>query len=128
MALAPRRSPAKHPLNYLYKLQTILNKAKDLGLLRLPIPLQCSKDFPILQYADDTLIIMEDCCRKLFILKALLSSFSASTGLKVNYQKSMMSKYISGQAHSFGKDFWVLNWQPPFHISWPSFGSNKTKN
>jgi hypothetical protein len=40
-------------------LQSILNKAKDLGLLKLPISLQCSTDFPILQYADDTLVIME---------------------------------------------------------------------
>jgi hypothetical protein len=33
---------------------------------------------------------MEGCCRQLFILKALLNSFAASTGLKVNYSKSMM--------------------------------------
>lgn len=71
-------------------LQTLINKAKELGLLNLPIPLQCSNDFPILQYADDTLIIMEGCGRQLFFLKALLSSFSASTGLKVNFSKSMM--------------------------------------
>ena len=63
---------------------------KDQGLLKLPIPLQCSTDFPILQYADDTLIIMEGCARQVFILKALLNSFSESTGLKVNFQKSMM--------------------------------------
>lgn len=44
-------------------LQSIINKAKDLGLLSLPIPLLYSKDFPILQYADDTLIILEGCGR-----------------------------------------------------------------
>jgi len=71
-------------------LQSIINKAKDLGLPKLPIPLQCSSDFPILQYADDTLIIMEGCAAQLFTLKALLHSFSESTGLKVNFQKSMM--------------------------------------
>jgi len=43
-----------------------------------------------LQYADDTLINLEGCGRQLFILKALLNSFALSTGLKVNFQKSMM--------------------------------------
>lgn len=71
-------------------LQTIVNRAKDLGLLNLSIPLQHSGDFPILQYVDDTLIIMEGCARQLFLLKALLSSF-ASTSLKVNFSKSMMA-------------------------------------
>ena len=40
-------------------LQSALNVAKNNGLLSLPIPLNHSQDFPILQYADDTLIIME---------------------------------------------------------------------
>jgi hypothetical protein len=71
-------------------LQTILNKAKDINLLKLPIPLRCSNDFPIIQYADDTLIIMEACSRQLLTLKALLHSFGESTGLKVNYSKSVM--------------------------------------
>lgn len=40
-------------------LQDLINKAKDMNLLKLPIPLQSDSDFPVLQYADDTLIIME---------------------------------------------------------------------
>ena len=71
-------------------LQSILNKALNLGLFKLPVPLNSSPDFPILQYADDTLIIMEACGRQLFTLKALLDSFASSTGLKVNFSKSMM--------------------------------------
>jgi len=39
-------------------LQSILNNAKDLGLMKNPIPLAYSSDFSILQYANDTLIIM----------------------------------------------------------------------
>jgi hypothetical protein len=46
-------------------LQTLLNRAKDLNLLSLPIPLVSSTDFPILQYADDTLIFMEGCAWQL---------------------------------------------------------------
>lgn len=40
-------------------LQSIINRARVQGPLNLPIPLQYSTDFPILQYADDTIIIME---------------------------------------------------------------------
>jgi hypothetical protein len=38
--------------------QSIINKATDRGILSLPQELQHSSDFPIVQYADDTLIIM----------------------------------------------------------------------
>jgi hypothetical protein len=71
-------------------LQTLFNRAKDLNLLSLSIPLVSSTDFPILQYADDTLIFMEGCARQLVFLKNLLQTFVTSTGLKVNYSKSMM--------------------------------------
>jgi hypothetical protein len=39
-------------------LQTIMNKAKDLGLIRLPLQQRCGQDFPIIQYADDMIMIM----------------------------------------------------------------------
>lgn len=71
-------------------LQSILNKAKDNGLLNHPIPLNSSTDFPVIQYADDTLIILEGDARQLFFLKLVLHSFSISTGLKVKYSKSIM--------------------------------------
>jgi len=71
-------------------LQSMINKGRDLGLLRLPIPMDSTQDFPVVQYADDTLVIMEGDTRQLFFLKALLNSFSLSTGLKINFNKSMM--------------------------------------
>jgi hypothetical protein len=69
-------------------LQTLINKAKDQGQLRLPIPCNSDRFFAIVQYADDTLIIMEGCTDQLLILKD--NVFSLATGLKVNYNKSMM--------------------------------------
>jgi hypothetical protein len=71
-------------------LQTLLNRAKNLGLLQLPIPLQSATDFPVIQYADSTLIIMEGCTRQLVFLKSLLQVYAESTGLRVNYSKSML--------------------------------------
>jgi hypothetical protein len=69
-------------------LQSIINKAKDCGILKLPILLSCGSDFLIIQYADDTILILEACPRQLFFLKAMLNSFADSTGLHVNYNKS----------------------------------------
>jgi hypothetical protein len=52
-------------------LQSIINKAKQLNLLKLPLPDRCGQDFPIVQYADDTLFIMEACPKRLFFLKGI---------------------------------------------------------
>lgn len=71
-------------------LQSIVNGAKDRGLLRLPVNLGYTTDFPIIQYADDTVMIMEACPQQLFVLKALLNTFASSTGPKVNFNKSSM--------------------------------------
>lgn len=71
-------------------LQSIMNKVKDSGILSLPLDLHHTNDFPIVQYADDTLLIMQASARQLLTLKGLLQSFGESTGLKVNYSKSLM--------------------------------------
>jgi hypothetical protein len=71
-------------------LQSILNKAKDNGLLKLPLHVGYTTDFPIIQYTYDTLLIMEACPQQLIILKVILNNFAAPTGLKVNYVKSNM--------------------------------------
>jgi hypothetical protein len=47
-------------------LQTLLNAAKDRGLLSLPVHTEQYQDFTMLQYADDTLIFMEGDARRLF--------------------------------------------------------------
>jgi hypothetical protein len=69
-------------------LQSILNKAKDAGIIQIPLSTSPNEDFPVIQYADDTFLIMEACPRHLFFLKALLNSIATSTRLHVNYQKS----------------------------------------
>jgi hypothetical protein len=71
-------------------LQSIVNRAYQQGLFQLPIPNRDIEHFPIVQYADDTLLIMEADARQLFCLKALLHSFANSTGLKVNFHKSCL--------------------------------------
>jgi hypothetical protein len=39
-------------------LQSVINEALAQGLMQVPIPVDYTMDFPIIQYADDTLIIM----------------------------------------------------------------------
>jgi hypothetical protein len=65
-------------------LQSILNKAKEIGLISLPLPLWHFLDFSIIKYVDDTLlIIMEASARQLTALKGFLYSFGTSTCLKI---------------------------------------------
>jgi hypothetical protein len=70
-------------------LQYIVNDLKDRGLINLPLTVG-DEDFPIVQYADDTLLIMEADSAQLSVLKKALHDFSASTGLSVNFHKSCM--------------------------------------
>lgn len=71
-------------------LQSLINKRKDMGLLNFPIPMESNKDFPVIQYVDDTLIVLEGDTIQVLFLKSVINTFSKATGLKVNYSKSMM--------------------------------------
>jgi hypothetical protein len=47
-------------------------------------------DFPIVQYADDTLLIIQACSTQLAALEVLIETFSQAIGLRVNYAKSSL--------------------------------------
>lgn len=47
-------------------LQSLINKGKSMGMLKLPIPTMGTDDFPVIQYADDTLIVAEGDAKQLF--------------------------------------------------------------
>ena len=70
-------------------LHHIINRAFHMGLLKAPLP-NLGMDFPIVQYADDTLLLVQANAAQLICIKALLNSFDQSTGLHVNYSKSIM--------------------------------------
>jgi retron-type reverse transcriptase len=69
-------------------LQSILNDALQQGFIQCPVPVNYINDFPIIQYADDTLIILPAEIDQLTHLKLILDEFAISTGLRVNYHKS----------------------------------------
>jgi phosphatidylserine decarboxylase len=51
----------------------------------MPIP-HATNDFPIVKYADDTILIVPVDRNQILHLKGLLQAFANSTGLKVNFQ------------------------------------------
>ena len=76
-------------------LQAMVNKLFHDGVLHAPLNIP-NADFPIVQYANDTLLIMQSCPVQLAALKIILEDFAQATGLRVNYAKSaLMSVNIS---------------------------------
>lgn len=78
-------------------LQSIVNKEKDMGMLKLPRQQDYGWDSPIVQYADDIIMILEACPRQLLFLNAILNSFTVLIGLMVNYHKSNI--YMINELH-----------------------------
>ena len=70
--------------------QCIINEARARGHLPLPLNLPHTLDFPVIQYAEDTIIILKAHQRELFCLKGLLHTNTQSSGLKINFVKSCL--------------------------------------
>lgn len=71
-------------------LQSVINHEYQQGNLQPPFPQSFDIPFPVVQYADDTIMIMQGCEIQLLHLKEILHKFALSSGLKVNYHKSCL--------------------------------------
>ena len=71
-------------------LQSILNEAMHNHLILPPIVSQACPDFPVIQFADDTILVLPADMRQIEQVKNLLLHYSAFTGLRVNYEKSFL--------------------------------------
>jgi retron-type reverse transcriptase len=71
-------------------LQIIINHAWENNTISLPIDESYGQSYPILQYADDTLLIMPAEPTQILELKRILKDFTDATGLSINYHKSSM--------------------------------------
>jgi hypothetical protein len=67
-------------------LQQIIKRFSNEG--HLLHPLVEDSTCPVIQYADDTLILIQGCHDQARILKEILDAFSVSTGLPINFDKS----------------------------------------
>ncbi|XP_073355272.1 uncharacterized protein [Aegilops tauschii subsp. strangulata] len=47
-------------------------------------------NYPVIQYADDTIIIMPACVNQATIMKEILTDYVASVGLHINFHKSTL--------------------------------------
>lgn len=62
--------------------------AKASSQRQLEHPLVADLPCPVLQYADDTLIVLKAVPEQVACLRSLLDSFASATGLHINYDKS----------------------------------------
>lgn len=60
------------------------------NLIEPPIQSLACPNFPIIQYADDTILVLPAIGSQLEQMKSLLQFFTDYTGLKVNYHKSFL--------------------------------------
>lgn len=100
-------------------LQTILNRALEENILKVPIPSQSNSDYLVIQYADDTMLIVPAFKRQILQLSNLLKHFASQTGLRINFQKSTIIPVSVPQdrlTHITGI-LGVQGWQFPIYIS-----------
>lgn len=109
-------------------LQVIVNKAFHDGSLTSPLP-QAHPDFPIVQYADDTIMIMEADAQQLLYLKNLPDQFADSTGVIVNYGKSQMIpiNMTNSRAESLAQRFGCQLGSMPFTYLGLPMGTTKPR-
>lgn len=97
-------------------------------VLSLPIPTH-DPNYPIIQYADDTVMVVPAEAAQLLATKNMLIYFHASTGLKVNFNKSSLiplnisDEYGASLAEVFG----CTIGQMPFTYLGLPMGTSKPK-
>ena len=84
-------------------LAILIARAKDNGLLRGLDPNLVDDGLSILQYADDTILFMENDLEEAKNMKLLLCAFVQLSGLKINFHKSEMFYY--GEARELGREY-----------------------
>ena len=70
-------------------LQSAINDATRNGLLQLPLPTSDS-NYPVIQYADDTIAVLPASVSQAQVLKSILVDYATSVGLKINFHKSTL--------------------------------------
>jgi hypothetical protein len=70
-------------------LQSVINDSLNSNVMHLPIGTN-DPDFPVIQYADDTILLLFDEMDQVLSLNNIMQKFGLSTGLRVNFQKSQI--------------------------------------
>src|SRR6266540_5233839 len=79
-------------------LSILIKRAKERGQVGGVVPHLIDKGLSILQYADDTIIFMENNLEQAHNMKLLLCAFEQASGLKINFHKSELFCFGEAQA------------------------------
>lgn len=92
-----------------------INDAYRNNLFQLPIPSNCS-DYPVIQYTDDTIVVMPADSVQAEHMKQILIAYASSVGLRINFQKSTLIpiNLQPDTAQDFAKLFGCVIGQMPF--------------
>ena len=71
-------------------LQAAINDAFRQGKIQLPFPCAGQMDYPVIQYADDTILAMPACPQQAAVIKGILVDYASSISLRINFRKSML--------------------------------------
>lgn len=84
---------------------------------------------PLLQYANDMILVMEAFPKQLFFLKAILNSFVESIGLHVNYHKSNIHpiNVLTDNMNILVRTFNCTIWSFPFTYIGQPMGTTRPK-
>lgn len=103
-------------------LSGLVKKSIDCGLFD-EFQLGSELAFPVLQYADDTIIMCKNTRENLWCLKALLRVFEMASGLRVNFHKSYFN--VDEEELSIAAQFLYCKiGEVPFKLLGISVGAN----
>ena len=71
-------------------LQSAINAALQQDLIKHPIPPTGDAKYPVIQYANDTIIVLPACMDQAARIKSILEDYATSIGLKINFHKSTL--------------------------------------
>lgn len=80
-------------------LAVLIQRAKEEDQAYGVVPDLVDNGLSILQYADDTMILMDNDLEKAKDMKLLLSAFEQLSSLKINFHKSEMFRYGDAKEH-----------------------------
>jgi hypothetical protein len=76
-------------------LAILISRAKDSDQIRGVVPHLVDEGLSVLQYADETVIFMDNDPEKAKNMKLLLCAFEQLSGLKINFHKSELFCYAT---------------------------------
>ena len=76
-----------------------ISRAKESEQIQGVVPHLVDEELSILQYADDTIIFMDNDLEKAKNMKILLCAFEQLSGLKINFHKSELFCYGTAKAN-----------------------------